>query len=172
MIRQLHKNILLKHFIIYFLMLIIINLISGCNTYRVVTKERIDEYKLSRDTQKGKYFIVHEPDTAWHLAAPQIAINNLLGDEMVLPEWHKSYKLPPIKKGNIYNREDSLESQVINEIHIFTNHVVFIDPSRVIIPIDSITYYQLYNGNKKATQASLGAVLILLSILFFFLIRL
>jgi len=120
------------------MILIFMNLMYSCSTYRVITKEKLSENIINRYAKKDKYFIVHESDTAWYLATAYAANNSLIGDKTILPEWHKSYKLPPAIKNNKFDRKDTLEKSVVDEFHVFTNHFYYLDSVRVVMSLDSI----------------------------------
>ncbi len=132
------------------LVAVFLNFTQACSTFKVVTSTKVDEKKLNTFALKGKYFIVHENDTAWHLSDPRCGDNKLIGEKQVLPEWHKTYKSNPLKKNNPFDRKDSLQKQVAKEFHIYATQVQHIDSSWVFIPLESIVYTEIYQAQNKA----------------------
>ena len=157
MIRYISGKTHLRQFMCYFMILIFVNLISGCGTFKVVSKESVSRDLLILEAKKNdSYFIIHETDSVWHLANVHVIENNLYGDRGAVEEWHETYKLQPKGKGNTYDRKDSLQKLVVNEIHLFIDHIIIIDSNRVAVPIDSINLCQIYKAQSK------GAILIVL----------
>ena len=140
----------LTQFLSIFLAFAFLNLIVSCSTFKVVEIKNYNETQINSMYNNNRYFIVHETDTAWHLDEVHTNKDFIFGDKQILPEWHKTYKMPLKVKDNQFDRKDSLGKQVVNELHLYTNHIIYIDSVRVAIPFDSIAYYQQYRQQNKA----------------------
>ena len=148
------KYVFVKKTIIYFLILLSLNLVSGCQTYKASSKTEISVKKLTSLTQKDKYFIIHEQDSTWQLFKPVVLQSDLVGLKMELDDWYKNKKVSYSNGEVLYDRKDTTLAKVIKEIHIYTESVVMIDSVRVSISIDSIQLIQFY----KPQQAKKGLI--------------
>ena len=138
------KYIFLKETFVYVTIFLFLNLVTGCNTYKSVDKTKISVKKLTSYTQKDNYFIVHEPDTTWQLYKPIVWQSDLIGLKIGLDDCYINKKSNYSKGKLKSNKKDSVLTQVIKEIHIYTESVVSIDSVRMSIPIESIDLIQFY----------------------------
>lgn len=133
-----------RHYIILLVILSILNLSIGCDAYKIVTKDRVSHLRLKKFMKKGKYILVHEPDTSWCLTNPVIVEPYLMGEKSNLPEWVRDYTLPVNVKRIKINKKDSLEIKLLEQINVNTSVVlntqIYVnnDSLNVILPIDSI----------------------------------
>lgn len=131
-----------KQFFIIFIVLSLLNILTGCNTYKVVLKDNISKARLNKFTKKDKYIIVQEPNSMWYLDKPIILQSYLFGNKSILPEWSKNYILPGNIKRIKIDKRDSLDINLIKQIVINTSVVKSDDGVSVIIPLDSIQQYK------------------------------
>ena len=161
MLKLIREDVYVKKTIIYFLIVILFNLIIGCQTYKASSTTETSIEKITSLTQQDKYFIIHELESTWQLTNPTVQQSDLIGFKIELEDWYKSKNISYSKGEIIYNRKDTILAKVVNEIHIYTESVVQFDSNYVSIPIDSIQAVQLYKPQQpKRGLIVLGSVIV------------
>ncbi len=138
-----------------FMLIAFLNLTVGCFYYKSTTIAPSSQYAphLVKMQLKNKFFILHMGDKAWHLN--NIAINNdkteLSGTLEKLPSNHLHYlDADPLK----LNRYKYKESEVLQEVHIYTSEYTEGINDQINIPLTAIAKIEVYDLAQGATIAS------------------
>lgn len=153
-------------FVALFLLLAFINLMVGCNYYKIRTYESLTAEMSKVELQKyqnlNKYLILHSGSNTYH-----IIVDKLDTDKQILycigentsPD-HKRYQ--PDTEGQLYYNPRKGESVIKNEVHIFTKEIIQ-NEDRIEVPLSSVTRIDVLDHDSGRTIASyvftiLGAV--------------
>lgn len=136
---------------------------GGCYYYRINRTTQPAIYESKKIPSDNKYVILHCDEKAWHLSHFTMENDTLKGTITAL-EGHELYKKADPDHANRYrmnNKRD--ESEVLNEVHIYTSTLISTAPNGISIPLKNINRIDVNEKDTGATVASwtfsfLGAV--------------
>jgi hypothetical protein len=127
-----------------------LTMIHGCYYFRVNKSTESPAITISKMQDQQKFIILHLDDQIWQLSDIIIEKDNLTGKITAL-SGHEIYKRANPDKANRYRKR---ESQILNEVHIYTTEFTKIDATKVSIPIKAITKIDVFDKASGATIAS------------------
>ena len=149
--------------IVIFLLLLSLTLFQGCKSYyKVQTINKVTKQKIKKYDSLNKYLILHQADSAWHLADPGYNDNIIYGKLCNLSDDHLKYLTTSSdpEEGNRYKKNKKIdESAVLTEVHLYLNQKDTLVPKfaagdSVRIAYSAIQKADEYNKNKGRTLAS------------------
>ena len=147
------------------LILTLLNMLTSCHYYYKVNHGDVEYLQkafvddtiktcYNGNITKNQYYIVHYKDSAWHLKDLIVGFDTIKGIIEELPSEHMKYKTTKANEKNRYIENNKLdETDVLNEFHIYTNEVEYIDKLSSI-PVSSIYNIELYDRDMLATNRS------------------
>jgi hypothetical protein len=155
-------------YIWYIMIILILNLTSGCLYYRVTTIKNFNSKAYKNINDPTRYVILHNKDKILHFRNITIRNDTLFGS-LESVKGHDKYKTT---KPTGLNRYKDSELYVIDELHLYSDTIVKKDKSFAAIPISKINRIEIYNPNAVPTIAFLviGTALTLGVLLLFILL--
>ena len=140
----------------FLLILVFLNLTTGCYYYKVNTKTELVPEDVRWENFNDKYLIVHAGDSAWHMSNISIDANSLYCSISAMPDNHKMYlKTNPEKSNRFIKGEVGYEGDVINEVHLYTSGQVMITDTSLSADFSSLEKMEVYSYNPKRTGTSI-----------------
>jgi len=136
-----------------FLLLVFLNLIVGCHYYyKVGTGYDVPSERIQELNNMKKYFILHSQNEVWHIHYLKIKNDSITGTLYELTPTHTMYQRTRIDKANKYKKRK--ESEVLEEVHIYSPDALINSNNLVAIPIPSIEKIEIYEPDKGRTTSS------------------
>ena len=128
-----------------FLVFVFLNSLGGCSYYKVVASEGPYPEVISAQQEAAKFIILHAGEHAWKFSDIIISNDTVAGKISPLLG-HEYYKTTSHKKANRYKaRPEKGESEVINEVHIFTSEYQAAGGNEISIPFENIAKIEIYD---------------------------
>jgi hypothetical protein len=155
-------------YIWYIMILLILNLTSGCLYYRVTSLNSFNSKVIKNLNDPARYIILHYKDKIWHFQNISIRNDTLFGS-LESVQGHDKYKTT---KPNRINRYKSTKNCVINELHLYSDSIVTNNMTIAAVPVNEIIKIEIYNPDAGATIVFfiLGSVLTLGALIIFILL--
>ena len=138
-------------------LIIVITLLSqiqGCYYYKVTRSTEPPAPAVLKLQDENKFIILHYGDSAWQFKDIMADDNTITGGIFLL-QGHEKYRTTDAQGANRYkNRASKDESEVLNEVHIYTSELVQSESVQVSVPIKSINKIEIYDPAVGATIAS------------------
>ena len=129
---------------------------NSCLYFKVNRSTEPPASTLNKMQDEHKFIILHLDDKAWQLSDIIIEdqtitgritdLSNILNYKMVNPDVPNRYR-------KNFSKD---ESEILNEVHVYTTEFTKNEKAKVIIPIKSITKIEVYDKATGATIASWG----------------
>jgi hypothetical protein len=143
-----------NRFISLIIMVMIICLIQSCYYYKVTKSKEPPAQALLRLQDSGKYIIIHY-DTIARRLSDIVADEDSVRGKLSLLVDHKKYLSTNPDGATRYKKKVlNDESEVLNEVHIFTTGLVKSGTKNVSFPIKGIEKIEIYDRAVGATVAS------------------
>jgi hypothetical protein len=127
---------------------------SGCHYYRVHSSVKPYPAVIQKMQDEQKFIILHLDDKAWHFTDIKTDENNVTGTISLLTG-HEMYKITNPDKANRYVKAKQFDqSDVLNEVHVYTSDVEITDQVKASVPASAITKVEVYSKAKGATAIS------------------
>lgn len=131
-----------------------LELLTGCNYYKVSRSPEPLSPAISDLQAKNKYIILHDAFSSWHLT-DIIARGDTLTGKVSRIEGHYGYQTAKPDGVHRWKRGGkAAQPDIINEVHIYTNEVIKEIDGVVTFPVKAIEKIEIYNPAKGATAAS------------------
>ena len=138
-------------------LIIVITLLSqiqGCYYYKVTRSTEPPAPAVLKLQDENKFIILHYGDSAWQFKDIMADDNTITGGIFLL-QGHEKYRTTDAQGANRYKKRASKdESEVLNEVHIYTSELVQSESVQVSVPIKSINKIEIYDPAVGATIAS------------------
>jgi hypothetical protein len=136
---------------------------QGCfqQYYQTNTSHSIDAEHLAMMKSDGKYFIVHEPEGIFSLAAVSVNRDSLYGEKVPLSGNLNQDLYPEFEKGNPVH-DDQL-SRVGKEVHIYTEGFSK-NNGRLAVALAQIRRMDVYSIDQAATRRNLAEAIAIATI--------
>jgi hypothetical protein len=147
----------------FFFVALMCQLLNSCSYYEVKSFQRSNKplmvEQLSKAQTMQRYFVVHAPNDiyALNLATVDSVSGILSGTIDSVASDHQLYiqHLKTDTSNMKYKASKPEEVQVLNEIHVFTDHFMHLPPgSEFNLAIDSIKEVKVIDKNKTRTTLS------------------
>lgn len=143
-----------NRFISLIIMIMIISLIQSCYYYKVTKSKEPPAQALLRLQDSGKYIIIHY-DTISRRLSDIVADEDSVRGKLSFLVDHKKYLSTNPDGATRYKKKVlNDESEVLNEVHIFTTGLVKSGTKNVSFPIKGIEKIEIYDRAVGATVAS------------------
>ena len=139
----------------FFLILIVLNLNTGCYYYKVTTKNRLTPEDLRWAEFNSKYLILHSGNSAWHLKEPGIQDEQFSGLLIPLPDSRLQYKTCDPNHLNQYKKNNM--NYIDDQLHLYSRDSVlpYLNVgSSVNLKYSNIFKTESYQRAQAATRAS------------------
>ena len=123
---------------------------NGCYYFRVNRSSEPPANTISKMQDEHKYIIVHLDDKLWQLSDIIIEQENITGK---ISDLSSIVNYKTVKK-DAPNRYKKDESQILNEVHIYTTEFTKIGSTKITFPIKAISKIEVYDKATGATIAS------------------
>jgi hypothetical protein len=145
---------MVNRFLLLFIVITIINLFDGCYYYKVNRSQDPPGPMVMQLQDENKFIILHHGDSAWHFTDVFANDKNISGSIFKL-EGHDKYRSTVPEKANRYRKGGNKdESEVVNEVHIYTSELTLEELIRVTVPMTGIEKIEVYDPAVGATIAS------------------
>jgi len=138
-------------------LIIVITLLSqiqGCYYYKVTRSTEPPAPAVLKLQDENKFIILHYGDSAWQFKDIMADDNTITGGIFLL-QGHEKYRTTDAQGANRYKKRATKdESEVLNEVHIYTSELVQSESVQVSVPIKSINKIEIYDPAVGATIAS------------------
>lgn len=151
MLKIIRKPFILKP-ITWVILASFLTMTSGCYYFRVNKTTEPPSAAINRMQDEQKFMIIHLDDKAWQFSNIIIDDEYIKGDVSALPD-HYQFKTVKEDAANRYKKK---ESQIINEVHIYTSELTRSDSSKIFVPVKAIQKIEVYDKATGATIASWG----------------
>jgi hypothetical protein len=136
----------------WFIILSFLTMTNGCYYYRVNRSSEPPAYTISKMQDEHKYIILHIDDKAWQLSDIIIEQENITGTISELYGIER-YRIVKPDAPNRYRKD---QSQILNEVHIYTSEFTKTGSTKITFPIKAIFRIDIYDKATGATIASWG----------------
>jgi hypothetical protein len=143
-----------NRFISLIIMIMIISLIQSCYYYKVTKSKEPPAQALLRLQDSGKYIIMHYDTIARRLSDITADEDSVRGKVSFLSDHDKYLTTKPDGPTRYKKKAINDESQVLNEVHIYTKVLAKSGFKNVSFPIKSIEKIEIYDPAVGATVAS------------------
>lgn len=127
---------------------------NSCYYYRINRSEAPYATEVKRLHEDGRYIILHIDENVWHLTDITIDEVQMTGVISKL-SGHDMYKKATYDNPIRYRKSEKKDqSEVLNEVHIFTSGNISPELNRVTIPLDAVEKIDVYDRATGATIAS------------------
>jgi hypothetical protein len=141
----------------FLLILVFLNLTTGCYYYKVNTKTELIPEDIRWEDFNKKYFILHYGDSAWQMSNISVDTSSLYCSISALPDNHKMYlKTDPEKPNKFIKGETGYEGDVLNEVHLYTSDLLQKNDSNISAGFSSLERIEIYSfdaGKSRAVRA-------------------
>ncbi len=146
----------------FLLILVFLNLTTGCYFYKVNTKKDLAPEDVRWEGFNGKYLIIHYGDSAWQMSHISIDSTSLNCSISALPDNHKMYLKTDTEKSNRYIKgEAGYEGNVLDEVHIYTSGPVSIKDTSLTADFSSLDRMEIYIPDTKRTGTSVAVPILI-----------
>lgn len=132
----------------WLLLLSFLTMTNSCYYFKVNRSTEPPPNTISKMQDEHKFIILHIDDKAWQLSDIIIDQENITGNINDLP----SIEMYKIVKTDAPTRYKKNESQILNEVHIYTTEFTKIGSAKITFPIKAISKIEVYD---KATGATI-----------------
>ena len=136
----------------WLLILALLNLTSCMNFFKVTKSPLSVSQSIVELKAQNKIFVLHMENEAWIIHSPEIVENEII---CYTSGAYESVLKKPVKadKPNRY-KKNSLESIVLNEVHIYVSEMARNENVRISIPVSAVQRVEIYEKDKGATTGS------------------
>jgi hypothetical protein len=138
--------------VLWFTIFSLLAMTNGCYYYRVNRSSGPPANTISKMQDEHKFIILHIDDKVWQLSDIIIEQENITGTISELYGIEK-YR---IVKPDVPNRYRKDQSQILNEVHIYTTEFTKTGSTKITFPIKAISRINIYDKATGATIASWG----------------
>jgi len=140
----------------FMLILIFLNLTTGCFYYKVYTKTEPAPEDIRWEDFNGKYFIMHFGNSAWQMNNISVDTNLLHCAISTLPDNHKKYLLTDVKKTNRFiHQKAGYQGEVLNEVHLYSSEPIHQADTNISVNFSSLERMEIYYFDERSTAASI-----------------
>jgi hypothetical protein len=145
---------LTKPILLFLTVICLILIAGGCYYFRVNRTPEPTASDLQKTPLDRKFVVLHFNDQAWHFTNIVLYDDTIKG--IITPlVGHEKYKTVKPEAANRYKKTVKHdESEILNEVHIFTTEVLSLGTYNVSVPVKAITRIDAYDEDKAATVAS------------------
>jgi hypothetical protein len=139
----------------FFLILIVLNLNTGCYYYKVTAKAGLTPEDLRWAEFNGKYLILHSGNSAWHLRESGIQDERFSGVLIPLPDSRLQYKTCDPKHLNMYKKKNT--NYIDDQLHLYAKDSLLSNLNAggsVNLNYSDIFKIESYQRAQAATRAS------------------
>jgi hypothetical protein len=144
--KWIRENIIIKY-TSYIMIILILNLTSSCLYYGVTSLNNFNSKAIKEINNPKRYIILHTNDKIWHFQNLSIRNDTLFGF-LETVKGHDKYKTTKPRGLNSYK---SAEKYVINELHLYSDGVIYKDKSIAALPVSKINKIEICYPNEAAT---------------------
>lgn len=137
------------------LIMSVLNLFQACAAYRIAKRNPKSEERLARYQAKGRYFILKNKDTVYHLSDVKIINRTITGVISKVPEEHLKNIFPAGEQPRKLTQERS--SIIDSEVILYTNLEIPQSDTIVTIALSSIDEISFYKW-RKSTGARIALI--------------
>jgi hypothetical protein len=134
----------------WFILLSFLTMTDSCYYFKVTRSSEPPANTISKMQDEHKSIILHLDDKAWQFSDIIIEQENISGNITYLSSIERVKTVKPDEP----NRYEKSESQILNEVHIYTTEFTKIGSTKITFPIKAISKIEVYDKDTGTTIAS------------------